>query len=100
MERAERFVFLGIGLAFDILVPVLWIMLVLTAFTAVHRFVRVYRQAARPPRAHTRRAGARPRRDRPSPGRRRCARGGPPRRVDGDRTRRRHRVRRAAAPVP
>jgi CDP-diacylglycerol---glycerol-3-phosphate 3-phosphatidyltransferase len=55
MERAERFVFLGIGLAFDILVPILWIMLVLTAFTAVQRFVRVYRQAGRPPRpAHPR----------------------------------------------
>ncbi len=31
MERAERFVFLGIGLAFNIIVPVLWVMLVLTA---------------------------------------------------------------------
>ena len=55
MERAERFVFLGIALAFDILVPVLWIMLVLTAVTAVQRFVHVYRQAAHPPRVHTRR---------------------------------------------
>ncbi|MET0276170.1 MAG: CDP-alcohol phosphatidyltransferase family protein [Acidimicrobiia bacterium] len=45
MERAERLVLLGIGLAFDILVPVLWIMLVLTAFTAVQRFVMVWRQA-------------------------------------------------------
>ena len=55
MERAERFVLLGVGLAFNILVPILWIMLALTAFTAVQRFVRVYRAAARPPRpAHTR----------------------------------------------
>ncbi len=55
MERAERFVFLGIALAFDILVPVLWVMLALTALTAIQRFVRVYRQAGRPPRpAHTR----------------------------------------------
>ena len=46
MERAERFVLLGVGLAFDILVPVLWIMLVLTAVTAVHRFVKVWRQAS------------------------------------------------------
>jgi phosphatidylinositol phosphate synthase len=46
MERAERLVLLGIGLAFDILVPVLWIMLVLTAFTAVQRFVKVWRQAS------------------------------------------------------
>src|SRR5262245_38768321 len=56
MERAERFVFLSVAFAFDIVVPVLWIMLVLTAATAVYRFVRVYRQAARPPRVHTRRA--------------------------------------------
>jgi len=45
MERAERMVLLGVGLAFDILVPVMWIMLVLTALTAVHRFVMVWRQA-------------------------------------------------------
>jgi CDP-diacylglycerol--glycerol-3-phosphate 3-phosphatidyltransferase len=45
MERAERLVFLGVGLAFDILVPVLWIMLALTALTAVQRFVKVWRQA-------------------------------------------------------
>ena len=50
MERAERFVFLGIGLAFNIIVPILWIMLVLTVFTVVQRFVRVYRKAGRPPR--------------------------------------------------
>ena len=58
MERAERMVLLGVGLAFDVLVPVLWVMLVLTAITAVHRFVMVWRQAtpgaprsARAPRA-------------------------------------------------
>ena len=45
MERAERLVLLGVGLAFDILVPVLWIMLALTAVTAVQRFVKVWRQA-------------------------------------------------------
>ena len=45
MERAERMVLLGVGLAFDILVPVMWVMLVLTAFTAVQRFVKVWRQA-------------------------------------------------------
>ncbi len=49
MERAERYVLLGVGMAFDILVPILWIMLVLTAFTAAQRFVRVWRQAERPP---------------------------------------------------
>ncbi len=46
MERAERMVLLGVGLAFDVLVPVLWIMLVLTLLTAVHRFVMVWRQAS------------------------------------------------------
>jgi hypothetical protein len=53
MERAERFVFLSIGLAFGILVPVLWVMLVLTAVTAADRFRRVYMQADRPQRLHT-----------------------------------------------
>lgn len=51
MERAERFVLLGIALAFPILVPMLWLMLALTGFTAVQRFVHVYRLAARPPEA-------------------------------------------------
>jgi CDP-diacylglycerol--glycerol-3-phosphate 3-phosphatidyltransferase len=47
MERAERIVLLCIGLLFDeILIGVLWLMLVLTAFTAVQRFVKVWRQAA------------------------------------------------------
>lgn len=46
MERAERFIVLGAGLAFSfILIPVLWAMLVLTAATALHRFVKVWRQA-------------------------------------------------------
>jgi len=49
MERLERTVLLGVGLAFDVLVPVLWIMLVLTAITAVHRFVMVWRQATPSP---------------------------------------------------
>jgi CDP-diacylglycerol--glycerol-3-phosphate 3-phosphatidyltransferase len=46
MERAERMVLLGIGLAFDILVPVLWLMIALTALTAVQRFIKVWRQAS------------------------------------------------------
>jgi hypothetical protein len=87
MERAERFVFLGVGLAFNILVPILWIMLVLTAFTAVQRFVRVYRAAGRPPRpAHPRKVD----------------RNGAPlrtwwvsKRTDGERTRVRHRTERS-----
>ena len=54
MERAERMVMLGIGLAFDVLVPVLWIMVGLMALTSVQRFVKVWLQAtddlpARPP---------------------------------------------------
>jgi len=49
MERAERFVMLGAGLAFGLLVPVLWLMLVLTAITAMGRFRRVWQEAARPP---------------------------------------------------
>jgi len=64
MERAERLVLLAVGLAFDVLVPVLWLMVVLSAITAVHRFVMVWRQAAappplapRPPRARGPRAG-------------------------------------------
>jgi len=83
MERAERFVFLAVGLAFGVLVPVLWIMLSLTAFTAVQRFIRVYRQAGRPPRpAHPRRV------ERPATPLRTWWTS---RRVDGDRVRTRHR---------
>ena len=46
MERAERLVVLCVGLAFSfLLIPLLWLMLVLTVFTAVQRFVKVWRQA-------------------------------------------------------
>jgi CDP-diacylglycerol--glycerol-3-phosphate 3-phosphatidyltransferase len=46
MERAERMIVIGIGLAFSVvLIPVLWLMLGLTLFTAVQRFVMVWRQA-------------------------------------------------------
>ncbi len=49
MERAERFIMLGFGLLFyEILVGVLWVMLALTAVTAIQRFVKVWRQAERP----------------------------------------------------
>ncbi|HKX72329.1 MAG TPA: CDP-alcohol phosphatidyltransferase family protein, partial [Acidimicrobiales bacterium] len=49
MERAERLIALGFGLLFEsLLVPVLWLMLVLTMFTAVQRFSRVWRQASAP----------------------------------------------------
>ena len=47
MERAERMIAIGLGLLFSvILVPMLWLMLVLTLFTAVQRFVMVWRQAS------------------------------------------------------
>jgi phosphatidylinositol phosphate synthase len=46
MERAERMVMLGVGLVFDVLVPVLWIMVVLMAVTSIQRFVKVWRQAS------------------------------------------------------
>ncbi|HEY7072023.1 MAG TPA: CDP-alcohol phosphatidyltransferase family protein [Acidimicrobiales bacterium] len=49
MERAERLAFLAFGLLFEsLLVPVLWVMLVLTLFTAGQRFVTVWRQASAP----------------------------------------------------
>jgi CDP-diacylglycerol--glycerol-3-phosphate 3-phosphatidyltransferase len=49
MERAERFVALGIAVLFPVLlIPVLWVMLVLTLFTAGQRFVSVWRQASAP----------------------------------------------------
>jgi CDP-diacylglycerol--glycerol-3-phosphate 3-phosphatidyltransferase len=49
MERAERLVFLAFGLLFEsLLVPVLWVMLVLTAITAGQRFAIVWRQASAP----------------------------------------------------
>jgi CDP-diacylglycerol--glycerol-3-phosphate 3-phosphatidyltransferase len=67
MERAERFIVLGFALLFaELLVPVLWVMLALTALTALQRFAKVWRQADRPvpPRA-VRRRRSRPRPRRP-----------------------------------
>ena len=46
MERAERLIALGIGLLFNqFLVPILWLMLVLTLITAGQRFAKVWTQA-------------------------------------------------------
>jgi CDP-diacylglycerol--glycerol-3-phosphate 3-phosphatidyltransferase len=46
MERAERIIVLCAGLLFDsLLIPILWIMLVLTVITAIQRFVQVWNQA-------------------------------------------------------
>jgi CDP-diacylglycerol--glycerol-3-phosphate 3-phosphatidyltransferase len=51
MERAERIIALCVGLAFSfVLVPVLWLMLLLTSITAVQRFITVWRQASAPQR--------------------------------------------------
>ncbi|MEY3341437.1 MAG: hypothetical protein RL413_909 [Actinomycetota bacterium] len=47
MERAERIILLCLGLLFPaLLVPIMWLMLVLVAVTAVQRFVKVWKQAA------------------------------------------------------
>ena len=49
MERAERIILLGLGLLFEwALIPVLWVMLVLTTITAAQRFAKVWRQASIP----------------------------------------------------
>lgn len=49
MERAERIIALGVGLAFpSLLVPILWVMLALTTVTAVQRFLKVWVQASTP----------------------------------------------------
>jgi CDP-diacylglycerol---glycerol-3-phosphate 3-phosphatidyltransferase len=46
MERAERIVALCLGLLFEpLLIPILWLMLVLSSITAIQRFVKVWRQA-------------------------------------------------------
>jgi CDP-diacylglycerol--glycerol-3-phosphate 3-phosphatidyltransferase len=63
MERAERLILLCVGLLFDaLLVPILWVMLVLTAVTAVQRFVKVWRQAVAAPVVLERQAARRSRR--------------------------------------
>ena len=47
MERAERIIVLAVGLAFPVLlVPVLWLMLAATLFTAAQRFLKVWKQAS------------------------------------------------------
>ena len=47
MERAERIICLCIGLLFPpLLIPIMWVMLVLTTVTAVQRFIKVWQQAA------------------------------------------------------
>ena len=47
MERAERIICLCLGLLFPpLLIPIMWVMLVLTTVTAVQRFIKVWQQAA------------------------------------------------------
>lgn len=49
MERAERMGLVALGLLFGVLlVPILWLMLVLTLITAGHRFAMVWQQASTP----------------------------------------------------
>jgi CDP-diacylglycerol--glycerol-3-phosphate 3-phosphatidyltransferase len=63
IERAERFILLGLGLAFSgLLVWVLWALLALNVITASQRFAAVWRQAtvpAAPRRVRSRRRAAR-----------------------------------------
>ncbi len=53
MERAERMILLGVALLnTQVFIPVLWLLLVLTAMTAAGRFWRVWQVAARPEPLH------------------------------------------------
>lgn len=46
MDRAERVIALAVGLALPVVVlPVLWLILVLSAITAVQRFSKIWKQA-------------------------------------------------------
>jgi len=63
MERAERIILLCFGLVFDsLLVVTLWVLLALSAFTAVQRFVKVWKQAGVAPVILERQAARRSRR--------------------------------------
>jgi CDP-diacylglycerol--glycerol-3-phosphate 3-phosphatidyltransferase len=48
MERAERMVLLGVGLAFGWLTATLWLLFVLTGITVGQRFAKVWAQASAP----------------------------------------------------
>ncbi len=46
MERAERIILFCLGLLIPpLLIPILWVMVVLTGITAIQRFVKVWKQA-------------------------------------------------------
>ena len=64
MERAERIILLELGLLIEpLLLAIMWAMLVLTAVTAVQRFVKVWKQAAVTPRTAAKIAIRRSRRE-------------------------------------
>ncbi|MFQ5842065.1 MAG: CDP-alcohol phosphatidyltransferase family protein [Thermodesulfobacteriota bacterium] len=53
LERAERIVLLAVGSLFDVMVPILWILAILTHFTVVQRIHYTWKQlrgAINPPR--------------------------------------------------
>ncbi|HNB95835.1 MAG: CDP-alcohol phosphatidyltransferase family protein [Acidimicrobiia bacterium] len=63
VERAERFIMLAVGLLFPpLLLAVLALIVVLNMITAGQRFVKVWRQAAAPPKALSDRRSSRARR--------------------------------------
>lgn len=63
VERAERFILLAIGLLFSpLLLGILGLIVVLNMITAGQRFVKVWRQAAAPPKALSDRRRSRARR--------------------------------------
>ncbi len=49
LQRPERIILLGLGLMVGLLTPVLWILAVLTNFTALQRIVHVYRLTSKSP---------------------------------------------------
>jgi CDP-diacylglycerol--glycerol-3-phosphate 3-phosphatidyltransferase len=59
MERPERVVLMIIGLLFDRMAPVLWVIAVLANVTVVHRMVFTWQEAKRLEEAQLRPAGAR-----------------------------------------
>ena len=63
VERAERFILLAVGLLFPaLLLVVLGVIVVLNMITAAQRFVKVWKQAAAPPKALSDRRRSRARR--------------------------------------
>jgi CDP-diacylglycerol--glycerol-3-phosphate 3-phosphatidyltransferase len=63
VERAERFLLLGIGLLFyrNLLIPILALIVVLNVITAAQRFIKVWGQATRQTPALSDRRRRRPR---------------------------------------